>query len=197
MVKPRRTEILVRPNMRKKPRDRSAKAALSAELADSTTWRRYIEIRHAVVPKGIFWVTGSSTDPPFATPSGDQRLASRTRTATFRSPQCRSVGSPLAAVPASLVVVLAESYGSIRRDAIPSFRTRCIDSCRLALDIRPKRDPIRSALRRHEMEQTLLLPGEVGIHSTFLVPIGLLHEALEASRRRRRCPRASTPTGRS
>src|ERR1700733_6211178 len=49
MVKPSRTEILVWPKTLKKPRHRSAKAPLSAELADSTTWRRYIEIRQAVV----------------------------------------------------------------------------------------------------------------------------------------------------
>src|ERR1700677_5295601 len=60
MVKPSRTEILVWPKTRKKPRDKSAKAPLSAELADSTTCRRYIEIRQAVVPKGIFWEMGSS-----------------------------------------------------------------------------------------------------------------------------------------
>ena len=59
-VKPSKTEILVRPKTRKNPRDKSAKAPFNAELADSTTIRRFMEICQAVVPKGILWVMGSS-----------------------------------------------------------------------------------------------------------------------------------------
>ena len=46
---------------RKKPRLRSAKAPLRAELADSTTWRRAMLVRHAVVPNVMLCHHDSST----------------------------------------------------------------------------------------------------------------------------------------
>ena len=53
MVNPRRTVIFTWPKTRKNPRAKSTKAPLSAALTDSTTWRRPIEMRQAVVPKGM------------------------------------------------------------------------------------------------------------------------------------------------
>src|ERR1017187_5191215 len=59
-VKPSNTVIFTWPNTRKKPRARSTKDPLRAALTDSTTCRRPMDIRHAVVAKGIRWWRASS-----------------------------------------------------------------------------------------------------------------------------------------
>jgi hypothetical protein len=46
------TVIFAAAKTRKKPLPRSTNVPLSAALADSTTWRRAIERRHALVPNG-------------------------------------------------------------------------------------------------------------------------------------------------
>jgi hypothetical protein len=60
-VNPSSTVVFTSPTTRKKPRLRSAKAPLRAEFADSTTCRRAMLIRQAVVPNVIDCHHGSST----------------------------------------------------------------------------------------------------------------------------------------
>src|SRR3989442_16038559 len=60
-VKPTSAVILTSPMARKNPRLRSAKALLRAEFADSTTCRRPMLIRQAVVPNVIDCHHGNST----------------------------------------------------------------------------------------------------------------------------------------
>ena len=60
-MKPRSTLVFTSPMTRKKPQLGSARAPLRAELADSTTWRRAMLIRHAVVPNVMLCHQGSST----------------------------------------------------------------------------------------------------------------------------------------
>ena len=60
-MKARSTVVLTKPMTRKNPRLRSAKMPLRAEFADSTTCRRAMLTRQAVVPNVMDYHQGSST----------------------------------------------------------------------------------------------------------------------------------------
>src|SRR2546428_11869149 len=74
------------PITRKNPRPRSVKAPFRAEFADSTTWRRAMLMRQAVVPNVIDCHQGSSTGMAVRI-SEQQHFASVSTNGAVRDPR--------------------------------------------------------------------------------------------------------------